>query len=216
MYSIDPADGLTAVRQELVEIRQDPRIKRLALRYAGHPDLADDALQSAFYAVARLKNLAQIENLRAYFCRVLIREVHQARGQLGAAPVEDFACVAETRQDRMSPPSIEDAVCASLQARSWLERLVIERDALMAAVPARSDDPGRYRAVIFDSAEQVLRDGINGEFSEGGTNPAFRMAYPEYFDQPDASPNTSHQRFRRARVDLRALLQVVVSQDEIS
>jgi DNA-directed RNA polymerase specialized sigma24 family protein len=216
MHSSDPAEGLEAALRRLVAIREDPRIKRFALRYAGHPDLADDALQSAFYAMVRLKNLGQIKNLRAYFCKVLVREVHRARGQLGATLVDDFARVAEARQDRVSRPSIEDEVYASLRARSWLNRLAAGREALMAAVPARSDDPDRYRAVIFYAAEQVLRDGINGESSEGGTNPAFRTAYPEYFGQPDASLNTCHQRFRRARMDLRGLLQVVVRQDELS
>lgn len=215
MHSIDPADGLAAIWQQLAAIREDPQIKRFALRRAGHADLADDALQSAFYAVARLKNLAGIENLRAYFCKVLIREIHHACGQLGAALIEDFAHVAEARQDPLSAPSVEDLVCASLQARSWLKRLVVGRDALMAAVPPRSDDPNRYRAVILDTAEQVLRNGISAEFSKGGTNLAFRMAYPEYFDQLDASPNTCHQRFCRARVDVRALLRLVVSQDEL-
>ena len=46
--------------------------------------------RSAYFAVARLENLEQIENLRAYFCKVLIREIHRERGQLGAALVDDF------------------------------------------------------------------------------------------------------------------------------
>jgi hypothetical protein len=91
-----------------------------------------------------------------------------------------------------------------------------QRDRLRAEVPARSDDPVRYRAVVCDAAGQVLRDGINGESSEADTNPALRAAYPEYFDQPDASPNTLHQRFGRARTDVRSLLQAVMSRDELT
>ena len=53
--------------------------------------------------------------------------------------------------------------------------------------------------MIYDSAEQVLRDGINGEPSDADSNDAFRAAYPEYFAQPGASANLLHQRFRRAR-----------------
>lgn len=221
MDSIDPADILAAARKQLAEIREDPRIKGLALRHAGHPALAEDALQSAYYAVARLQNLEQIKNLRAYFCTVLIREVHRERGQLGAALVDDFPRVVETHHDAVgchpaSPPSVEDAVCASLQAQVWRERFAAQRDRLEAEVPARSDDPIRYRAVVCDAAGEVLHDGINGESSEADTNPALRAAYPAYFHQPDAPPNTLHQRFRRARADVKALLQAVLSHDELT
>ncbi len=221
MPSIDTTDALTAAHQQLVEIREDPRMRSLAIWYAGHPDLADDALQSAYYAVARLKNLDEIENLRAYFRKVLIREAYRERRQLGAALVDDFVRVAEARQDARggepaSPPCVEAAVCMSLQAGSWLGRLANHRDVLLAAVPARSDDPSRYRAVIYRTAEQVLRDGINGEPSKADANAALRAAYPEYFDQPGASPGTCHQRFCRARADVRMLLKSVVSRDELS
>jgi DNA-directed RNA polymerase specialized sigma24 family protein len=221
VYSSNPADGLTPVHQRLLAILQDPWIKRLALRHAGHAEVAEDALQSTYYAVARLESLEQIENLRAYFCKVLIREVHRERGQLGAALVEDFARVVEARQDAVgcrpaSPSSVDDAVCTSLQAQVWLERFVTQRDRLRAEVPARSDEPDHYRAVVCDGAGQVLRDGINGEPSDADSNDALRAAYPEYFAQPGASLNTLHQRFSRARADVRALLQAVVSRNELT
>ena len=221
MYSIDPADGLADAHQQLAAIREDPRIKGFALQRAGHPDLADDALQSAYYAMARLENLEQIENLRAYFCKVLIRAMHRERGQLGAALVDDFARVAESRQgavgcDPASSPCVETAVCTSLQAKSWLERIADNRDCLLATIPARFDDPHRYRGVIYAAADQVLRDSINAEPSDADTNEAFRAAYPEYFDQSAASPNTLHQRFRRARKDVKALLQAVIRRDELT
>ena len=97
-----------------------------------------------------------------------------------------------------------------------LKRLTDQRDHLLSAIPARSDDPGRYRAVGFDVAEQILRDVLNGEASDADSNEAFRAVYSEYFDQPDAAPNTLHQRFRRARTDVRALLQAVVRRDELT
>ncbi len=218
MSSIKPADPPAAARQQLTEIREDPRIKRLALRYAGHSDLADDALQRTYYALVQLKNLDEIENLRAYFRTVLIREIHRERNQLGAALVEDFTRVVETCQGAgtpVSPLPIDDSVGFSLQARSWLERLANERHGLLAGIPARSDDPVRYRAVIYAAAEQVLRDGINAEPSDADTNDAFRAAYPGYFDRSDCPVNTRHQRFCRARDDVRELLQVVVSRDEL-
>jgi DNA-directed RNA polymerase specialized sigma24 family protein len=213
VLSINPAD-------QLVAIREDPRIEGIALRHAGHPDLAEDALQSAYYAVARLKNLEEIENLPAYFCTVLIREVRRQRGQLGASLVEDFVRVAEAHQDSVgcqpvSPPPTDEAACRSVQGQIWLERFAARRDCLRAAVPARSDDPDRYRAVIDAAAEHILRDGINGEPGGADTNDAFRAAFSEYFDQPGAALNTLHQRFRRARADVKALLRAVVNRDEL-
>ena len=58
-------------RPDLVkaELRQ---IRRLATRRAGDPDLAQNALLAAVDAVARVSDLARIENLTAYFCQVLI------------------------------------------------------------------------------------------------------------------------------------------------
>jgi hypothetical protein len=81
----------------------------------------------------------------------------------------------------------------------------------MAAVPARSDDPARYHTVIYAAAEQILRDGINGDASEADTNDALRVSYPEYFDQPGASRSACHQRFSRARTDVRELLRAIVN-----
>ena len=97
MHSTDPADTLADALQKLEEIWKDPRTKSFARRYAGDPDVADDALQSTYYAVARVNHLDQVENLWAYFCRVLIHEVHRERGQLRAALMEDFDRVAEDR-----------------------------------------------------------------------------------------------------------------------
>jgi DNA-directed RNA polymerase specialized sigma24 family protein len=221
MHSSHPADGLADAQQQLVEIREDRRIKHFALRLAGDVEVAADALQSAYYAIARLNNLEQIENLRAYFCKVLIRAVHRERSQLGAALVEDFVYVAEVRQDAVSchpasPPQPADAACISLQARAWLELFAAQRGRLLAAVPVRSNDATRYRMVIYAAAEQVLRDAINAEPSEADTNDALRAAYPAYFNQPGVAVNTCHQRFRRAREDVRALLQEVVNRDELT
>ncbi len=216
MSSINHADGLAAACRQLEEIWADPRIKAFARRYAGNPQVADDALQSTYLAMAPLRHLDQIDNLRAYFCRVLIRAVHHERAQLGALLVDDFTRVAEEREggrDRefVSPAGIEDVVCASVQAWSWHNRLIGARDELMAAVPARSDNPARYRALIYAAAEHILRCEIHGEPCDADSNDAFRAPYPEFFDQPGASRDNRHQRFRRARMDVRALLRGVVS-----
>ena len=52
-----------------------------------------------------------------------------------------------------------------------------------------------------------MRDGIGGGPSDADSNDAFRAGYPECFNQPDCEANTLHQRFRRARDDVKALLQ---------
>jgi hypothetical protein len=220
MLSTYAADRLAAAREQLVEIWMDPRTKNLARRHAGDPDVADDALQSAYYAVVRVEHLDEIENLRAYFCRVLIHEVHRERGQLRAALMEDLDRVAEEGQGAVSCPRtslncLQDAVCTSLQGQSWLKRLVDEHDDLVALVPARSQDSGRYRAVIYAAAGQILRAGISGDVCEADTNGTLRASYPEYFRQPGAAPNTCDQRLSRARMDVRALLRSVVSYDEL-
>ncbi len=82
-------------------------------------------------------------------------------------------------------------------------------------MPARSSAPGRYRDLIVAVAEQVLRDGINGEANQADSNEALRAAYPEWFAQPGCAANTCHQRFRRARADTRELLKAVVNRDEL-
>lgn len=221
MDSIDPEEIRAAALKQLAEILVDPRTKGLALRYAGNPALAGDALQNTYFALARLEYLAQIVKLRAYVRKVLIREIRRERNQLGAALVNDFVRVVEAHQETAGcrpapPPAVDDMAYTSLQAQVWLERFAAQREGLRDAVPARSDEPARYRTVICTAAEQVLRDGINGEPSDADTNDALRAAYPEYFDQSDAAPNTLHQRFRRAREDVRALLQTVVSRDELT
>jgi hypothetical protein len=220
MLSTYLADGLAAARERLVGIWMDPRIKSFARRYAGDPAMADDALQSTYCAVVRVEHLDKIENLRGYFCRVLIHEVHRERGQLRAVLVEDFDRVAEENQGavgchRSPPPCFQDQVCTSLQVQSWLKRLIDERDELLAAIPARSREPGCYKALIYAAAEQVLHAGMSGDGVEADTNDMLRVSYPEYFQQPGAAPNTCDQRFRRARMDVRALLRSVVSHDEL-
>jgi DNA-directed RNA polymerase specialized sigma24 family protein len=215
MDSINHADGLAAARQQLAEIWADPRIKAFARGYARDPQVADDALQSAYLAMARLKHLDQIDNLRAYFCRVLVRAVHHERGQLGALVIDDFTRLTDEHDGaadsrRVSPTGFEDDACTSVQAWSWHKRLVGARDQLMGTVSARSDDHDRYRTVIFAAAEQILLDGISGEQSEADTSDAFIASYPEYFDQPGASRDACHQRLGRARADVRKLLRAVV------
>jgi DNA-directed RNA polymerase specialized sigma24 family protein len=219
--SIDPRDSRAAALKWLAEIMEDPRTKHHALRLAGHPALANDALQDTYEALARLEHLGQIRNLHAYVYKVLFRAVNRLRNQLGADLIDDFERTLDAQQAaagcRPTPsPAVDDTACTAVQAQVWLDRFTTQCESLRDAVPARSGDPARYRTVICDAAEQVLRDGINGQPSDADTNPALQRAYPEYFAQPDAPPNTLHQRFRRAREDVKALLQKVVNRDELT
>jgi hypothetical protein len=214
MDSTDRIDRLADAHCRLLELWQDPQVRGYARRCAGDRDVADDALQSTYYAMARLKHLAEIENLKAYFYQVLRREIARERGELGAILVEDFARAAEDRQPGAraldeSSAGFEDHLCTSVQFWYLHKQLVADSDKRLASVPGRSPDHGRYRAVVYAAAEAILSAGMKGEPSEADGIEAFRMSYPEYFAQPSASADARHQRFARARADVRALLQAV-------
>jgi DNA-directed RNA polymerase specialized sigma24 family protein len=221
VYTINPDDEPAGFRQELLALWQDPQVRSLALKWAGDVYLAEDVLQTTYCRLRAVKHLERIDNLRAYFLTVLKNEVYRLYVPRRVTPLENPEDAlhpgppgtAEFGRDQSRP--VDEAVCIALRAQYWLKRFADERDCLLAAVSARSADPDRYRAVICAAAEQVLHDGINGEPSEAGTNAAFRAAYPEYFDQRDASANACHQRFRRAREDVKAALQAVVRRDEL-
>jgi DNA-directed RNA polymerase specialized sigma24 family protein len=218
--NINPPDGLADLHRELLAIRNDPKVRSLARRRAGAPDLAEDALQEAYCAVAGVKNPEQIKDLRAYFCRVLINKVYDLRGQPGATVIEDFESLVETRlhgagYSPARPRPIDEVVGTELLAHTCLERFATQRDALRAAVAERSADPDRYRDVIVAVAEQVFRAILDGDVSQADTNEALRAAYPEWFGQKGRADNNAHQRFSRARADVRDLLKAVVPRDEL-
>jgi DNA-directed RNA polymerase specialized sigma24 family protein len=194
---------VAAAHRRLLEIWQDRQVMGYARRRAGDRDIAEDAMQTTYYLMAKLRNLAEIENLKAYFYQVLRHEIDRERGQLRAVPIEDFARGAEDHQ----PTGFEDAVCTSLQFWYLHKQLAANRKELLASLPARSRDSSRHRAVVYAAACQILSDGMKGEASEADTNEALQASYPEYFAQLGASANTCHQRFLRTRSDIRALLQ---------
>jgi hypothetical protein len=207
--------------QELLAIRDDPQVRGLARRRAGDPDLAMDALQSAYCAVARVADPTAIRNLRAYFCQVLTREIYRLAGQLGAILIEDFTSAADARQTRPGgqlpvPPSVAETVSTHLLAQAWLEPFATRRAELTAGVPGRSPDPGRYRAMIVTVAEQVLRAIIIEDISDADWNAALRVAYAGWFAEPRCNDNTCHQRFRRARTDVRDLLRTIINRDDLN
>lgn len=211
--------GRLDFQQQLREIWEDPQIRRLARRRAGNPDIAEDALQETYYAVARVADPSRIEDLRKYFCRALIHEVYRLLGQLGAVLVDDFAALAEARQAKAReqlPAPVEEVACADLQARTWLERFAAQREILIGKVPGRSPDPARYRAVIVAAAGQLLISMARRDVSDADFCESLRAAYPEWFAEPGCGTANAHQRFTRARADVRSVLQRIMARDELS
>jgi DNA-directed RNA polymerase specialized sigma24 family protein len=220
---LDAPGGSVDFQQSLLGVRHDPQVIGLARKWAGAYDLAEDALQIAYYNIATARHPQRIGNLHAYFVKVLKNEIAALRAQgqktiplprPGAAleSTQHGAVICGSARSR----SLDDLVRTSLLARSVRTRLAARRMSLLLTIPARSKGLRRYRAVIYASAEQVLVDSLNGEASDADSNDAFRAAYPEYFGQPGASADLLYQRFRRAREDVKALLQAVIDHDELS
>jgi len=200
---------------ELLAIWQDPAVRRLAARRAGDPDLAQDALLAAVVAVARVNDLARIENLKAYFCRVLINEVYRLRGQLAAARPCDPATLAVMNDPEASAPSAAEEAITRLLVRSWLERFHAQHVDLRAAVPGRSRQPTRYRDLIVQTAEHILRTALDGNVSWADCNETLQAALPDWFGRPGNAENTPHQHLSRARRDVQDLLKAVIGRDEL-
>ena len=206
---------------EVCEIREDLDIWKLAVRRAGSFDLAEDALQDTFYAVARVRDPERIENLRAFFCRALIRQIAYLRGHLSPLPIEDPEA-ALSRQPRRSgwgsaadAPG-DDGVIWQLRTEEWLGQLRVRRRQIRAAVPERSSRPWCYRAAIVAVAEEILRAGCDGQVSPADFDAALRNAYPQWFAEAGCAQDTRYQRLSRARRDVREVLKTVVSRDELS
>lgn len=220
--NLDAPGGSPDFQRRLLAIRHDPQVIRLAHKRADDPHLAEDALQIAYYRVTTVSDPRRIDNLHAYFVTVLKNEVTALRAQgQKTTPLPKLTAALEFGQHdtvvcgSARSRSIEDLVRTSLLAKSLHARLTARRLTLLLEIPARSADPRRYRIVVYRSAEQVLHDGLNGEASDADSNDAFRAAYTEYFAQPGASANLLHQRFRRAREDVKALLRSVVERHEL-
>jgi len=205
--------------QRLLAIREDAHIRRVAQTRAGDIELAEDALQQTFDAMARIKDPSGIEDLRAYFCRVLIRVIIALRGQLRAILPDDLAALADAAQGKSRghplPRPVDEAVATNLLTQSWLERFDAERESLAAAVPGRSPDPGRYRQVIVIVAERVLRAIVASDVCDADGDLALRAAYPEWFAADGSKASNVYQRFSRARADVRGLLRKIVSRDDL-
>jgi hypothetical protein len=205
--------------QQLVTIREDAKVRQLARTRAGDAELAEDALQETFEVLARIRHPEQIADLRAYFCRVLIRVIGRLRGQLGAILPDDFASLADTCQGQARngarPRPVDEAVAANLLAGGWLERFAANRASLTAEVPGRSRDFARYREVIARVAGQVLHSIVTGDVCDADSSAALRAAYPEWFAEDGLTAGNAFQRSSRARADVRDLLRKIITRDDL-
>jgi hypothetical protein len=226
LYMPEPSDGRrgspSVFYHEVAAIAADPEVRRLALRRAGNRELAEDALQETFYAVARVKNPGRIENLRAFFCRALINEIRRQLLATGPIFLDDPDATLGHRQQsaahfgRAAHRAVDDEAVAEALAGMLRGRLLRDRYQLEASVPGRSRHPGRYRSMIVSVAERMLHAVASAQVTGADSNLELQRAYPEWFGEPGCTRDASYQRLSRARRDVRTLLMTVVSRDELS
>jgi DNA-directed RNA polymerase specialized sigma24 family protein len=199
-----------AFQHELLSIRQDPKVIALALHWAGHRELAEDALQMTYYRVASVRHPERIFSLRAYFIRVLKNEITSLYALPQRLPLDDHETLSQA-----SAPAVDDQACRSLQYKIWLKRHASQHDHLIAAIPARSNDSARYHELIHAAGRQVLLGHLSLEPNDPAFPNVMRVTYPDYFNEPGAAPNTLHQRISRARDDIKALLRAIINREEL-
>jgi DNA-directed RNA polymerase specialized sigma24 family protein len=199
---------------DLAALVQDPAVRALARRRARDHELAEDALQETFYAVARTKDPEKIQDLRAFFCMSLIRTINRERARSSARLAGDFEAIADSRWG-LSPPGTDaaDSIAGEVHLRTLTEaafnRLERERGELMAMIPARTGDPLRYRATILAAAKRILHLLYEGP-TTADWNAVLKSEYPQWFDEPGLADNALYQRLIRARADVRKLLRVAL------
>jgi hypothetical protein len=169
--------------------------------------------------MSRIKDPERITDLKAYYCRVLIRTINALRGQLGAVLTDNFASVADAFQGKarsqVPPRPVDEVVALDRLSRGWFERFTAEQASLTATVPRRSRDHHRYRELIVKVAEQVLRSSVTGDVCDADHNPALRAAYPEWFAEEGNTANNADQRCSRARADVCRLLRMIINRDDL-
>lgn len=201
---------------DLTSVSQDPAMLRFAMRRAGDPELALDAVQMTWWNVARVAP-ETIRDLRAFFCTALKNEIMRQRMQVARMPTED---IAEHLRDEPSPgeppPDGPDDQAAHLVlARTLLARLDHDRDLLMASIPGRSPEPQRYRSAMFAAAAKILCLLLAGEVTKADWNDVLRSEYPQYCGEPQLACDAIHQRLSRARRDVRLVLSKVVLRSDL-
>ncbi|MGI8450655.1 MAG: hypothetical protein ACR2MP_26450 [Streptosporangiaceae bacterium] len=213
------------IYDDLAELARDQEMCRRAVRRAGSRELAEDALQETVRAIAGRKSPEAIENLPGFFYVSLIREIDHQLGRPTAIPVGgEIGPISDRAQDRASsaaaplPASVEDEARLRLLAETVLYRLEREhaRNQLMALVPARSEDPHRYRNAIASAAKTIFELLLDGCVTAADWNAILKAAYPQWCDEPGLARPAIDQRLSRARHDVQSLLRSVLSRDQLA
>ena len=204
---------------QLAAVRHAPKICRDARRWAGSKELAEDALQEAFFLIARRPDPDKIIILTAYFRATLYNVIISLRGRPGPVSSVDPQTLAELPQPddasrlRGDRQRVDDFAAWNLRCDLWLNRFTGMHGQLLAMVPGSSADPVRYRRLIMAAAETLLRDARYGCISTPELNELLYAAYPDWFAPAGCPPHTRYKRVSRARQDVCTLLQVVIGDD---
>jgi len=213
------------IYDDLADIAADQEMYRRAVRRAGSHELAEDALQETVRAIAGRKSLEAIENLAGFFYVSLIREIDHQLGRPTAIPVGgDIGLISDQAQVRTSPAaapvsaSVEDEAHLRVLAETVLNRFERERtrNQLLDLVPARSEDPRRYRNAVASAAKAIFELLLDGYVTTADWNAILKAAYPAWCDEPGLARAAVDQRLSRARHDVQALFQSILTRDQLA
>jgi len=204
--------------ERLAALCLDSDVRRFAMRLARNRELAEDAIQEVYWALARTADPGGIDDLRRYFCAALQHMVRRLLKQSSTSPTPagdmDAARAAQAGGGRRGVARCspcEESVVRTVQVSAWLLQL----NEAGASVPERSGDPPRYRAVIVGISCWNLRALLDGGVSSADLNSLLIGRYPEYFARIRSRDDSYHKRLSRARQDVRDLLASVIGRDEL-
>jgi hypothetical protein len=209
---------------DLAGVAAEPEMLRLATRRAGSRELAEDALQETVRAITERKSSEVIGNLRGFFYVSLIREIDHQLGRPAAILAGDVGAISDRCQGSTVGSAGHSAVSVEGEAQlrilaetvlEWFER-ECARERLMELVPARSDDPHRYRTSIVAAAKAIFELLLEGYVSAADWNVILRTHYPQWCDEPGLARAAIDQRLSRARRDVQSLLRSVLSRDQLA
>ena len=213
------------IYDDLADIAADQEMYRRAVRRAGSRELAEDALQETVRAIAGRQSTEAIENLAGFFYVSLIREIDHQLGRPTAIPVGgDIGLISDQAQVRTSPAaapvsaSVEDEAHLRVLAETVLNRFERERtrNQLLDLVPARSEDPRRYRNAVASAAKAIFELLLDGYVTTADWNAILKATYPAWCDEPGLARAAVDQRLSRARHDVQALFQSILTRDQLA
>jgi hypothetical protein len=207
----------SAMLERLLAIREDPEIRAFARRRAGDPEVAEDALQSTYYAIARLGDReTAVTDLRRYFARVLTHEISRQLADRATMLAHNFADPLDSQALGPWTVSFERDLVGEMLTTKWVDALKARRSELLRLIPGRSAAPGAYKAAILNCAIRVLESALEGSVDgQKEINNFIKLEYPEWFQGDEASTNTEHQRLSRARGDVQQVLRSVITRADL-